>query len=559
MNFERPLFLWIFAALAPIAVAFLVRRKRPRVVVPDLEAWLAAAAPRRAMPGWRAVRNAASLLLNMAAAAALALAAAGPRAATPPGNDWALVLDVSASMSARDGRWQKAVEGADAFARSLPDRDRFRVFLAGESPRALGGWRDGGSPLPALPGPDEMSGDVAGTLALAKRDPAVRPGALKTVVWSDRASDADFAPKISSEAENVEVEAIDAARAWGAPEVNIVLRILNCGRLPATGTVAILCGTAKAEVSFAALAPGASTTLRTHVTAPDGGALEARLSSRDALDADDAAFAAVPPLRRALVLVVAPEAKSPFLSSSLASLGDALDPASGLVEPGKEKPGDLLIFDRCAPSAAPALTIAAPGDRPVVENPVVTAWAADHSLLRGLDLSRLRVARARPLARDPGATVLIDSVAGPLAVATRDGAALAFALEDSNLPLLAAFPLFVRNCVEELCRERPLPPVRIGDWEVPFEGGYDVWSAGETAPHAGPWRADRAGVVVFSQKGISRPLAVNFFNPAESALAAPPPGRDPPAAPRVPPPPWMWLAAGAALVLATEWMIVAKR
>ncbi|MBI2922453.1 MAG: hypothetical protein HYY18_15480, partial [Planctomycetes bacterium] len=198
----------------------------------------------------------------------------------------------------------------------------------------------------------------------------------------------------------------------------------------------------------------------------------------------------------------------------------------------------------------------AAGSGPSVESPAVSACAADHPLLLNLDLSRLRIARARPFPRDPSLAVLIDSAAGPLAVASDSSVSLAFALEDSNLPLLAAFPLFVRNCVEELSRERPLPPARIGDWTAPFPGRFEAWRDGTAWTHSGPWLADRPGVVVFTRDGASRPLAVNFFNPAESALPVPPPGREPPS-PRVDPPPaWALLAAAAAVLLGIEWTLL---
>ncbi|MCC6737952.1 MAG: VWA domain-containing protein [Planctomycetia bacterium] len=560
MTFDRPLFLWAFLALAPVVAAFLVKRRRTRVVVPDLEAWLSAAAGKRVPAGWRQFREAGSLALNLAACAALALAAAGPRPSAPQGTDWALVFDVSASMGASDGRWDRSVRGAQEFARGLPRSDRFRVYLAGAVPRALGGWREGGEELPGLPRPDERSGDVAGALALAKEDPAARAGAVKTVVWSDREAGGDMAPRVAQAKENVAIEGLDARRRWNSPMVDVVVRVTNHGRGRAAPIVVAGFG-ANLEPDYRLLEgldPGETVLLDLERNSRDGGILQVSVGE-DSLALDDDAFAVVPPLRRALVFVVAPEAKSPFLSSALAALGDALDRDSGLVEPGREEPADLLVFDRCAPSAGPCLAIAPPSSAAAVENPAVTAWAADLPLLRGLDLSRLRVARARPLAREPGATVLVDSAAGPLAVASPDRVVLGFALEDSNLPLLAAFPLFVRNCVEELSRERPMAPAVTGEWVTPFEGEYEAWEGGFTETRTGPWRATRPGHAIFTKGGISRPLAVNFFDPAESALADPPAGRELPSPAKPPPPPWAALAALAALLLAADWGFVARR
>ncbi|MBI2920561.1 MAG: BatA domain-containing protein, partial [Planctomycetes bacterium] len=372
MIFDRPHLLWLLAALAPLAAAFLVRRRRPRVAVPDLDAWLAAL-PRAPRRGWRAFRDAASLLLNLAAAAAIALAAAGPRSAAPPHDDWALVFDTSASMSAADSRWKRALEKADAFARALPPGDRFRILEAGAVPRAIGGWREGGEGLPALPFPAEPSADLAGALELA--------GAARTVVFTDHdVPEASYLPRVAAPADNLAIEDLSFSRAWASPQIEVEARVVNYSAAARSPEVTFSC-VARAAVPAGLILPGGFARVRVTLDAPAGGILEARLAPGDALSVDDAAFAVVSPLRAARAVVLAPRAESPFLRSALAALAPALETGSGVADILAESDAlaagaDVFFYDRCTPSrAVPAVLIAA-GSGPSVESPAVTAWAA---------------------------------------------------------------------------------------------------------------------------------------------------------------------------------------
>jgi hypothetical protein len=564
MSFDRPQLLWLLAATLPLAAAFLFRRRRTRVAVPDLAAWISAAAGRPPR-GWRELRDAGTLALNLLAAAALALAAAGPRPAGPPPQDWALVFDVSASMGARDGRFRKSLEIADAFARSLSGRDRVRVFEAGEVARAAGGWRRGGEGLPDVSAPEEAWADLAGALEMAR--------GARTVVFSDRAAPgAEFAPLVAERTDNVAVESAAFARERGADRVRVEARVANRGALPAAPAVALEAqgGAPVRARRDQALAARTSEALGFDVDSSEGGEFRVAASTAppDALAADDIAYLVVPPRTFPRVLVGATR-DSPFLRSALAALGTDIDATSGLTDPrsAASDDADVRVFDRCAPEGpwrGPSIHVAPPGPgSPVLPGaeaaaPAITGWAADHPLLAGLDLSRLRVSRARPFASVPGQTPLVDSAEGPLAVAGESGGgrfvALAFALEDSNFPLLAAFPIFVRNCVDELARPRVLPPARVGDWVAPFEGAFEVWRGGAREAAWGAWRADRPGVLVFRQRDAALPMAVNLFRPEESGLDAPPPGRELPAIPPEPPPPWMLLAGLAALAAAAGWL-----
>jgi hypothetical protein len=88
-----------------ITVLYLVRLRRRRVVVSFASLWMDAAGPRRTTSWARRLRDLLSLMLALALLGLLLLAAVDPRptAADRAGRSLVILIDRSASMSARDG------------------------------------------------------------------------------------------------------------------------------------------------------------------------------------------------------------------------------------------------------------------------------------------------------------------------------------------------------------------------------------------------------------------------------------------------------------------------
>src|SRR5262245_18358383 len=92
------------AGAAAITVLYLIRLRRRRVIVPFAPLWLAAAGPRRTTSWARRLRDVVSLLLALVLLGLVLLAAVDPRpaAADRSGRSIVVLIDRSASMSARD-------------------------------------------------------------------------------------------------------------------------------------------------------------------------------------------------------------------------------------------------------------------------------------------------------------------------------------------------------------------------------------------------------------------------------------------------------------------------
>ena len=102
MSLLAPLGLGLLVAVPAIVLLWLLHSRFRSERVPSLVLWQAVAAPVVATRAWRLPRLELRLILQIAAAVALAGAVSRPVLDVPLGRHVALVLDTSASMQARD-------------------------------------------------------------------------------------------------------------------------------------------------------------------------------------------------------------------------------------------------------------------------------------------------------------------------------------------------------------------------------------------------------------------------------------------------------------------------
>jgi hypothetical protein len=214
-----------------------------------------------------------------------------------------------------------------------------------------------------------------------------------------------------------------------------------------------------------------------------------------------------------------------------------------------------------------------------LSRPAITAWDHEHPLLRHVDLSDVRLARALRIQAPGWASPIVESAGGPLILAGEDQGrrvvVLAFDLRQSNLPLTPAFPILVANAIGYL-----EPPgfvsanVVAPGAEVTFSPALEARSVvvldpsgRETAlPASGRTVSfadtTRVGLYRVFQRDGARTLsetafAVNLLNPAESDLRPRELPAGQPVAPGAPRPTaregWWWLVATGLVLLTGEW------
>jgi hypothetical protein len=480
-------------ALALVAL-HLLRLRRRQVVVPFAPLWFGDAGAARDTRWARRLRRLLALALALTIFALVLLAAVDPQPASADraGRTLVILVDRSASMSARDEpgtRLGAARRRARAIVDGLGPADRALVASFAREAIAESGFESDAAPLRRAietVAPSEEPADLPRALDFAAAVLAGRPRPTVVLVTDGAfADDARRAPPpdldlryapVGRRGRNVAILSLAARRLPadpGAVDAGIVVQ--NFGPAPASVLVEVTAAGTVIDRARFALAPGErrrhalpdiaapDARLEARLLAPDGGPL-AEAGDVDDLALDDHAFAVVPPLpRRRVLRVGGPDL---YLDGALLGLGrtvtvDRLEAADAATALARGPRYDLVVFDGVAPAPSPAagrylyLDPHGPGSpfgqRGRVRDPIVAEARRDHPLLRNLDLADLNVAEARRLVLAPGDVAVAGSFGVPLVVAReRPGlriAATSFEIRRSDLPLRPAFPLLVANAL----------------------------------------------------------------------------------------------------------------
>lgn len=398
----------------------------------------------------------------------------------------------------------------------------------------------------------------------------------------------------------------------GVTGESAVAHLQDFGQEPAHFTVEMFANGRLTDAQAADLPPGGSREVTFAV--PRGTShVRVTLLGHTALAADDTAVAVTSPPRKVRALLVT--RGDVFLQKALELRPDLTlrteAPGAWRQAQASSPDVDLFVFDGFVPPELPAdtpyLIVGPPPDRrlgsgrPITPGPLLPAVAND-PLLYDVDLSSVDVAAAANLKGSHFGTVVVNSPGGPVLM-VRNGdpsqpaaAVLGIYLHDSNLVLRTAFPILVDHLSELLApdavpvvSQQPGTPVTLapgpgarkvlvtapdghtdvlatGRAHLPASGtGANETVAGETA-HGGTLLftgTDEAGLYRVTVERPSRAPQVSY-------LAVNAPGV--PIAPRahldVTGSPgkalasafayqdiWTWLAIGALVVLAFEWLV----
>lgn len=563
MSFENPGGLWLLSLAAPLIAFHLYRGRIKRVPVPALLFWEQVIVEDERRSALRRLRHVASLLLSLLALTLLTAAASSPRFSPP--TRWAIVVDTTASMSAREDDGRTRLDHAVDLA-----RDFLRTRARGDEAALHGS--DG----PSRP----FTKDLEGLAERMAAPPASRGGDLEERIRAALAAGPDVKALVLSDRPPASGERVLAVRV-GRPSVNgawiagrslrrpgekkrtLELEAARFGEGPFAREEALRFNgreLARRPASVGARVWELDPAAYPGAKLEEGGLVEVALEPADAMPADDVARFVLPPLLPPPALVFHAGAPDELLLRALSTLRSggllgelSVAPASRLPElRGRLGEGMIVIFDRVAapepPLAAATLVLGAPGG-PVVEKPTVVDWDRESPLARSADFGGLLLRKSRIL----DGPALIRGLEGTLASWTwRGGRAsveLGFALEDSDLAVRPAFLALLFNFAE-WGAWRGLrafaPEAAVG---APLEAERPLWiETGElTLEQAG--RQERVavrnrrldggsvpgpGFLVARADGREEWIAANLFDAAESDLRG-----EPPAPPSLPPPaPW---------------------
>ena len=489
MELLQPLGL-IALASAPLIVAlYFLRQRRPPRRVGSLLLWRRARNRVHRGRPWEKFRPSLLLLLQLLAAALIALALARP-ACVSTGLEverMVLILDASASMAAEDvapNRWSVAVARARDTIESAPPGSEIAILRAGHVTRVLEPTQDRARLLSRLEelgrhGPDATPGALKEAFLIALQLQSARgggdPGQL--VLFSDGAFDASELPGVGERltwvgvgerAANLAITTFELRQAVHQRfSTTAIVTVTNTGDVALEGHLDVQLDGRTLEAHRVRLDPGQERTFSVPIST-DEGRLEAHLEeirgdtedARDGLATDNRAFAVIAPPRPIRVLLVG---ANPMVERALRS-NERLEldviGAQDFVD-GSEH--DLMIFEGNFPATIPQgrfLALAPPEGNPLVdltgealEGPRVATWDRGHPALFHVELGKVRFASA-PRATPTRNLIPLAEFAGddgPLLLAGRtpswQGLVWTADLMESDFMLQVGFPVFLYNAI----------------------------------------------------------------------------------------------------------------
>jgi len=574
---------------AVVLLLYLVKPRMLRVVVPSTLLWRRVLRTRQRTPDrWRWLL---SVLLALACALTLAVALVRHdfRALGIGSSRTVLILDNSPSMAARtrDGgsRWRHAVANARSVIERGGTASEFLVLdTMGRAPFTGFATRD--EALRQLARLPLASAGAARIPPLPLEAVSTRIDLFTDGVALGQAPRGIIVHSAFEPADNVALTAFEARALPSEPtRYEALAQIFNASATAKHVRLEIAGEPAFAVAREIDLAAGASADETVDVSGFEQGVLRARvIADGDALDLDDVAYCVVAPHRPRRVLLVT--SGNAFLEDSIRSLPGVVlatrTPALYHAAGGF----DAYVFDRFAPREPPpagALLFRPPAVSwlPLATNPVldpsVVRWERSHPLNAAVDWTDVRVHRALLAAVPAGLSAIVSakgSAEGALVVAGHARAAwieVGFALEDSNFPMQAGFPVFLGSALSWLAERATVMSAGLGHVEVPLPNAEVRDSRGQRLATSDTvegtaFEAPRPGVYAVSSGAAALTVVANVLDPRYAQInhshlvgwradfvsgsrSRPFPW----------PQPWVVLLLVGAALLAVEWITFSRR
>lgn len=486
--------LFLFALIPVIFLLHLLKLRRGDRIVPSVMLWREIVGESGSNAFSVRIKRSLQLPLQIALISCLTLALARPvtTAVTPIKGELLLIIDASASMSAReDGevRLDQAKKVAYSVIRSLKPR-YITLVEAGVRVRAL--LRRSSDPnlvRKAIEGisPSDGPCDLRTAIILNFSDKVsaialITDGEVDTSSLPDKISDRLMIYRIGRSRPNYGITGLQTTydpltdrdllsvtvSGFNAPSRRITLWVYVEDKPFLAKVIQVQEGS-----------PG-----RTTIELGEGLAgrrIGVKLEVKDALDADNSADLILPPHDKLRVLLVmGSERTGFFLERSLRS-----SPMADVrtVKPEGYLPGsgfDLTIFDNWVPPELPQGSFVFISPRsglpsaPVVRyrpNPVILEWNRSHPIMRGLDLSGIRVKGMLEMEMPSWAVPLVETDGQPLIWGGEDvhRRGLIFCFDAFNpditdFPLRPECPIMMENLIEWFSNTRYIAPpwVKVG-------------------------------------------------------------------------------------------------
>jgi hypothetical protein len=411
MTLLAPAALWLFLTSGAVVALYLLKIRRRRQLLPDLELWrqFVSQSPVRSL--FQQLKRWLSMLLWLVIVACLVLAIANPILSLGKIKPAAIavVLDNSASMMTREpddkvpgaevpvspvANAGQSVGAEDAQPSAVPNRmdlaraelaelihsrpvsDEWLLIEAGREPVVRQTWtRDGRSVVrhaESLP-PFLGEAPLGSAVTLARQLLAGKENPRLIVITDGCAPDAADV----LDGEDVIVRAVGRPRDnLGVTHIgvrarredlahHVYVRVVNAGTERVEARLVFEIDEATVAVEPMDVEAGGDWRKTVALEAPSGGVLRAWIDRPDALDVDNEAFAVLEPIRPARVLLISPREQAFFFEQAMAAMSPLVDPglsrsissedfARAAGGPGDEDKPDLYVVNGPPPENLPA-------------------------------------------------------------------------------------------------------------------------------------------------------------------------------------------------------------
>ncbi|QIF03047.1 BatA and WFA domain-containing protein [Roseimicrobium sp. ORNL1] len=490
MSLLAPAFLWTLVALAPLAAIYFLKVRPRKKPVTAYFLWQKIFTEKKASALFKRLRDVLSLILMALAFAAVAFALAEPDFAGDERKDLLIVVDHSASMSAKEGtstRLEQAKAKAKALITGLNGTQRAAVatFANGTEMRAHP-TRHRKSLLDAVDaiGPTELPSRVEALRSLQPGNEWMKN--MRVLLITDGCLD-DVARlpqveilKVGSAVTNAGLARADLRAVPGGVErLGLFLLPVSSSKEPVKTDITLTHVDSNRIVKVLPVTLNAGDNPPVTLTLDDApsGRWTASIGLDDALAADNTVHLYVPPREPVPVGVLAEDA---FFLQHVVAAFDRSDQMLTLAEDAKS--ARIFLARSKAPESASAIVFQPQGDSPFwsqvgeeILNPVPKVVAKDHPLLRYLDAETINFAGAHKLTSPVGAVVLVADEGGtPLIYLMRQGEQTVCVVNLDPLVaqfyLSAWFPVLVHNGTAHLTHREGAPPATVptgGSLRVP--------------------------------------------------------------------------------------------
>ncbi len=562
MSFLSPLALLLSALSVPLLLLYFLKVRRRQMTVPSLLLWDPSLHDREASAFFQRLQRDPLLLLQILALLALTVAVARPTV-TVMGHGAkrvAIVIDSSASMKATDvtpSRFAQAQREALRLVGGLGAGAEIMVIEAGVQPRVVAPFsrkhEQAASAIWSLEArdvPNRLGEGIRTARALVGADPRAEIHVFTDGGHPDAlgAQGDDVRLRwvgVGQRSNNVGITDLAVRRNYfGTYNSQAFLSVANFSAEPQTFSLMLTLDDETLAEKTLTLDPEVRRAVVVPFTDRGGGVVRARLNVSDDLEADNVAYAVIPPPRSISVLLVSPG--NLFLEKVLKT-----DPQVTLEvrQPEAYQGGmagfDVVMLDSASPQRLGngrfVLVNTVPPDVPLevlgrLDNPIIMDWDRNHPIMRQIDFAKVAIEdamRVRPLAAGKS---LVEAVGGPLIYLLeereRKAVFFGFDLFKTDFPLRVAFPLILSKSL------RWLHPAGLDQSSLQLQTGqpillpveYGVTTATVVTPSGRRAKAqvtrgmasftdtDEVGIyTVETARGDTR-VAVNLMNAKESDL-----------------------------------------